>query len=296
MAEIDSSIYFRQQQADPFGSYQKGMTLRQSLDEKKQQEAISGAFKGAMQVGPDGKTTLNRDMMLGSLLQGGYGKDAAQLAMQWQKEDEGKTQQQTENDLRRQQIAADANFKRQAFGLDAQRFGLEQQKVLAGLGNGENLPIDKKRVVTDLSAKNASKVAIKNQIDAVMNNWDNLPEDQKVAQGRQLLKTLNSTEGADAIGVEEAKRLGAKLEFATGNIFNSNPLQFGRDLGGFKEQASLTSKAIGDAVGANQSIIDENMGRPKKAAPSEIPHGTIEDGFIFYGGDPSDSKNWKKVK
>jgi hypothetical protein len=105
------------------------------------------------------------------------------------------------------------------------------------------------------------KASIKNQIDAVMGNWDKLSDDQKISQGRQLLKTLNSTEGADAIGAEEAKRLGAKLEFAMGNFLNSNPMQFGRDLPGFAEQARNTSKSIGDAMAANQRMIDEAYGR-----------------------------------
>jgi len=110
-------------------------------------------------------------------------------------------------------------------------------------------------IAKDLSKKNASKVAIKNQIDAVMSGWDALPEDQKVAQGRQLIKVLNSSEGADAVGSEEAKRLGGKLEFAMGNFTNSNPMQFGRDLGGFKEQATLTSKGLGSAISANQDQV-----------------------------------------
>lgn len=110
-------------------------------------------------------------------------------------------------------------------------------------------------IATDLSRKNASKVAIKNQIDAVMKNWDDLPDDQKVTQGRQLIKVLNSTEGADAVGSEEAKRLGGKLEFAFGNLTNSNPFQVGRDLSGFKEQANLTAQGLGSAIQANQDIV-----------------------------------------
>lgn len=130
----------------------------------------------------------------------------------------------------------------------------------------ESLPLDKKKMIETLATKNASKISIKNQIDAVTNNWDNLTDDQKVAAGRQLLKTLNSTEGADAIGVEEAGRLGGKIEFALGNLFNSNPVQFGRDLEGFKTQAENISKAISTAIKSNQGEIDQAFGR-KTAAP-----------------------------
>lgn len=131
MAEIDSSIYFRQQQADPFGAYERGMGLRQKLDAKKQQQDLDNAYSAAMVTGPDGKVSFNRDQMIGSLLKGGYGNQAGQLAMQWQKEDEAKKQQQIENQLRREQIYSDMNLKKQAFGLDTAKFDLERQKLLA---------------------------------------------------------------------------------------------------------------------------------------------------------------------
>ena len=125
---------------------------------------------------------------------------------------------------------------------------------------GEHLQLEEKKTVEGLATKNANKVAIKNQIDAVLSQWDSYSQDQKLAQGRQLLKTLNSPEGADAIGAEEANRLGSKLEFALGNFTNSNPTQFGRDLEGFKQQAADTSKNLGIAIDSNRKIIDSVMG------------------------------------
>ena len=121
----------------------------------------------------------------------------------------------------------------------------------------ESLPGDERKVVETLATKNANKIAISNQIDSVLGGWDKLSDDQKLMQGRQLIKVLNSTEGADAVGTEESKRLGAKLEFAMGNLFNSNHIQFGRDLPGFKEQAGLTSNAIKNAVKANEQEISK---------------------------------------
>lgn len=157
--------------------------------------------------------------------------------------------------------------------LDQDRLEIERGKVKNAKQSGENLPIDSKKVIETLATKNASKISIKNQIDAVMSNWDNLQEDQKIAAGRQLLKTLNSTEGADAIGAEEANRLGSKLEYALGNFTNSNPTQFGRDLEGFKQQALNTSKGIGDAIEANKRQIDSAYGRP--SAPETKKSQTV---------------------
>jgi hypothetical protein len=154
-------------------------------------------------------------------------------------------------------------------------------------GQFDNLPEDKKLTITELAKKNASKVAIKNQIDAVMGGWDKLSEEQQLQQGRQLLKTLNSPEGADAIGQEESKRLGAKLQFSMGNLFNDNPMQFGRDLPGFKQDAMNTSENLGKAMGSNQSIIDQAYGRetgPKKVVKQERNKRTGEVRVTYSDG------------
>jgi hypothetical protein len=157
-------------------------------------------------------------------------------------------------------------------GLDIKKQLVEFENKFKGF-TGENLPIDSKKIVNDLAAKNAGKLSIKNQIDSVVSGWDNLSESQQLAMGSQLLKTLNSPEGADAIGSEEANRLGAKLQYAMGNFTNSNPTQFGRDLKGFKEQAKNTAKFIGDAISKNQQIIDEKMGRKKTTKTIRMTDG-----------------------
>lgn len=216
--------------------------------------------------------------------------------------------------FQREEAARDQRNKDTTFGFERQKLGLERDKLLADKAkagrSGENLPLDQKKMVEGLSTKNSGKIAIKNQIDAVMGGWDKLNDDQKVAAGRQLLKVLNSTEGADAIGAEEAKRLGSKLEFAMGNFTNSNPTQFGRDLEGFKTQAMNTSRFIGDSVNANQREIDRMMGRPTSVAggasgdwgsggqaaqtlPPTPKHGMVRGGYVYMGGDPMNKKSWK---
>lgn len=125
---------------------------------------------------------------------------------------------------------------------------------------GPELPLEDKLTVSGLSSKNANKIAISNQIDSVMSRWDKLSNDQKVEQGRQLLKVLNSTEGADAIGAEEAKRLGGLLEFKMMNF--TQPGSFiGRDVDEFAKQARETSEGIKGAVKKNRSIIEDLTGR-----------------------------------
>lgn len=173
----------------------------------------------------------------------------------------------------------DQIWKQKEFGLKQEELSIKRQESKSKNSNGEKLPIDKKKVVETLASKNANKLSIANQIDAVMGGWDKLSEDQKVTQGRMLLKTLNSPEGADAIGTEEANRLGSKLEFALGNFTNSNPTQFGRDLDGFKAQAINASKFIKQGVKSNKSEIDQAMGRqtPQSSKPTTV----VQNGFTY---------------
>jgi hypothetical protein len=134
----------------------------------------------------------------------------------------------------------------------------------------QGLPAENKEVIKDLARKNANKISISNQIDAVLANWDALPDDQKLSQGKQLLKVLNSTEGADAIAAEEAKRLGSRLEFALGGLTSGNYGQFGRDLAGFKKQAEETSSGVKRAVELNKKEIERQYGRTPAIIPASM--------------------------
>lgn len=156
--------------------------------------------------------------------------------------------------------------------------GADSRKDVAKIGadarakRGTDLPPEAKELVKDLAKKNASKLAIANQIDAVIKTFDDesVPEDQKIAQGQQLLKTLNSTEGADAIGAEESKRLGGLLEYKILN-FTQPGSTFGRDLKAFRDQAALSSNAIKNAVKANSALIEQaKSGQPIQTQQTEI--------------------------
>lgn len=147
-----------------------------------------------------------------------------------------------------------------------------------------DMPLENKLVVSGLSQKNAAKISIANQIDSVMGNWDNLSDDQKVVQGGQLLKTLNSPEGADAIGAEEAKRLGGLLQFKVFNVLEPGSF-IGRDLPQFKEQAMGTSKGLKEAISRNQQIIGSLTGRKQtplvdQQAQNKPSMPTVESPFL----------------
>ncbi|MBL7545622.1 MAG: hypothetical protein JNL11_17515 [Bdellovibrionaceae bacterium] len=254
IAKIDpqQAMSFQQQQIQRKNDLAK-------LQREKQQRDLEDITRAAWKVNDQA----SYDAELGALKSKGI--DVSQMPPQYN--------QQMIDQVRRQTLSVKerldqldkentAKLNQEKFNLDQKKFELDQWKAKNEVKSGDKLPIDAKKTIETLATKNATKLSIKNQIDAVVDNWDSFSDDQKVAQGRQLLKTLNSTEGADAIGVEEANRLGSKLEFAMGNFTNSNPTQFGRDLSGFKEQAQLTSQGIGKAIAANKKQIDSAYGRP----------------------------------
>lgn len=151
----------------------------------------------------------------------------------------------------------DSDYNR---GLKNRELAVKEKEASLKAKSGESLPIDSKKQIEALSTKNANKLSIQNQLNAFVESFDRLPDDQKIVQSRQLLKTLNSPEGADAIGSEEAKRLGNLIEFKYFNF--TEPGSFmGRDLEEFKSQVQNTARMIGQGVRSNQKQIDKLMGR-----------------------------------
>jgi hypothetical protein len=128
----------------------------------------------------------------------------------------------------------------------------------------KNLPVENQEQIKKIAEKNASKLGIMTQIQSTVGllKDPNVNPDQKLLQARQMIKVLNSTEGQDAVGAEESKRLAGMLEYRFGNF--TEPGKFiGRDIEGFTTQAELTAKGLGDAIKANTDQIEKlKGGRP----------------------------------
>lgn len=112
--------------------------------------------------------------------------------------------------------------------------------------------------VKELSKKNANLYSVKTAMDKALGQLDdpNLNEDEKVKVGQGLLKLLNSAEGSDAVGAEEAKRIGDYLEYAYGNFTGVGPMRLGRDLGGFRDQVQNYRNLLGDRLTGNEKGIE----------------------------------------
>lgn len=134
--------------------------------------------------------------------------------------------------------------------------------------NLTNLPLEEREVVKALAQRNATALAIANDIDVAIKSWAGMDDNQKLANMQGLIKGLNSKYGNDAVGQEEVKRLSPKLNFAFGNFTNDNPTQFGRDLKGFETDAANSSKNLRSLVQENENEIARRKGQaPRTTEP-----------------------------
>jgi len=145
-------------------------------------------------------------------------------------------------------------------------------KVIEQKGGG--LPPETQAMATGLAQKNVTKLSISGTIDSLLSDFDKLSPDQQLARGREMIKTLNSFEGPDAVGAEESKRLAGFLEFAVGNFTNQNPTQFGRNMKGFVEQAVGVSNSMKKAADLNTALIEKISGRK---SPLGRQYVSVED-------------------
>lgn len=123
------------------------------------------------------------------------------------------------------------------------------------------IPKDQQIKIEGLTREVTSREAIVNDISAGLEQLKDpkISEDEKVILGREMLKTLNSAQGKDAIGAEEAKRLGGLLESQV-RLFSPGKL-FGRDLPLFTSQVENNLSRLKKSTTTGQSQIDQLMGR-----------------------------------
>ena len=155
-------------------------------------------------------------------------------------------------------------------------------QVFAAQANGDQkfklLPMEAQEEVKNLSQVASNQVSIANSIDSQLKSMGDSyakgDRKQAIVAGEQMLKVLNSEQGKDAIGSEEAKRLGGLLKYQILN-FTEPGSTFGRDVEGFFQQAALKSNSIKSAIQANRERIQEiykgNYNSELAQTETEIP-------------------------
>lgn len=146
------------------------------------------------------------------------------------------------------------------YGLDVKKLGEKQALEMRDPAKQfEHLPKEIQIQITKIADSSGAILPIKNEIDSAYGQLTNknLSDGQKLLVGRNLLKTLNSTQGKDAVGAEEAKRLGSLLEYKLLPRIGEPGNTFGRDLDEFVNQVALSSQKIGETHKANQLAINK---------------------------------------
>lgn len=128
----------------------------------------------------------------------------------------------------------------------------------------------------------------------------NKSEAEKVKIGQGLLKLLNSAEGSDAVGAEEAKRIGDYLEYAYGNVTGVGPMRVGRDLNGFVNQVQNYSELLGERIRSNEQGLEairsgkplsQVSSRPKAAqAVNAQMHPEVNQAAEWARANPNDPR------
>ena len=137
-----------------------------------------------------------------------------------------------------------------------QRDSFKEKSMLAGIKAQAKPTADSKVIqkqMEKLGVGNAGLYNVKGAMDEALSilNDPSISEDQKIKTGQSLFKLLNSAEGSDAVGAEEAKRLGSYLEYNLGN-FTQPGAFIGRDLKGFTEQVKNYSTLLGGRMQKNE--------------------------------------------
>lgn len=179
------------------------------------------------------------------------------------------------------------------------------------------LPVESQELVRDLSRKNAQKTSIANQIAGDLaqyrkargmdENGKPIPgarvdNDRALKIGNGMVKTLNSKEGADAVGAEEASRLATALQFQVNPLNMKGGQRLGRDFEAFDTQIGDTYNGIMGGIKANNDAIDKAYGRsPKTAAPAEqgkpweakppAPHPQDSEAVTWAKANPKDPRS-----
>lgn len=150
----------------------------------------------------------------------------------------------------------------------------KKQEIKNRFKDNQNDESVSKAAQTKIVQNNVGLANVKSAMDSALKVLQDpaVPEDQKVKTGQGLFKLLNSAEGADAVGAEEAKRIGSYLEYNIGN-FTQPGAFIGRDLKGFTDQIDNYSKLLGERVIRNEQTADGlKQGKKISETIQAVPH------------------------
>src|SRR4030067_1841973 len=184
---VDNSIYGMIKPIDVIGSIDKGMRMRDMIDERKKKSAVQDAYKQGMKTGLDGKVSFDHNMTASALAQGGYGEEAYQA------------QQQGQGD---QQKQMELTVKRAQFGAQVLGAARNQDEWNQGLQQLQNNGMDASKLPSQFSPENQKFL-----VDAAMSLGDRLNEQWKQKEYNLQERALTGKQNADRAETSGQKKL-----------------------------------------------------------------------------------------
>lgn len=159
---------------------------------------------------------------------------------------------------------ADKDEKDRNYKLDERKVKVSEKLANKKDEAPPKMDIDVKKEIETTALKNANIKSSTNLMKSQLVEFQNAKKkDDKIRIGESMLKSLNSLVGADAVGVEEANRLGDALKFQIGNFTGPGEV-VGRDLKGFESQALNLINSADNTSKRNENDIDKLYGRPAR--------------------------------
>jgi hypothetical protein len=145
------------------------------------------------------------------------------------------------------------------------------------------LPIENQEQIKKLAGTVSGQKAIRNALagDLTILNDPNVSSEQKLVHAQSMIKTLNSKQGQDAVGMEESKRLASLLQFHVFNFTQPGPM-FGRaNIEEFTTQVNDMMRSLDAGIEMNNQEIDSLYGRqPRGGSNPAHGNGLIAPGNI----------------
>jgi hypothetical protein len=298
---VDTSIYGMIKPIDVMGSVERGLNMRDLIDERKKKSAVQDAYKQGMKVGPDGKISMDHNMTASALAQGGYGQEAYQAQQQGQSE---------------QQKQMEMAVKKAQYGAQVLGAARNQQEWDAGLQKLQNDGMDASRLPGQFTPENQRML-----VDSAMTLGERLNEQWKQKEyglkERELglkERELNKTAGGLTEGFKAADKDYAKdyNDFTGGgdtkavdaiNKLKAWKLQMENDNGVFESGGGPISGSLPDAFRTQGSISQrDNIVSTANSALKATFGGQLSDGERkalaneFYNDKLSNAENLKIIE
>lgn len=239
------------------------------------------------------------------------GRDATQAQLALQKlMAEGKWKE-VEQALKQLDISGDQAARLKGLGIDAaqleeqrrknkaqEELEAERNKISAqkAAKEGDHLPLGMKDRVHTLSVKQANRTSMINKLKSSLAELKRLTNPKaKTEYARSLYKLLNSPENPDAVGKEEAERIGSNIEslFRWKDMLNgSNPV--GQNFKAFEDTIQSQINAMEGNYKGDQAELDKiNREYPAPAGVfnPEKAGGIAPKGNSFGNGPAVDARD-----